>query len=138
MSRFLASRIARLEAKRKANEPPPRLIAYSLDGEPLWRIEESADGILRFVPRFTSEEFAERCRNQQADLMNRLAAYEADLTESEEGTVEHGRDTGPSKTGYDGELAPLFGDVTIVSPLSRRGELRGGTSNVDGAILGSL
>ena len=98
MSRFLASRIARLEAKRKANEPPPRLIGYSLDGSPLWRIEESADGVLRFVPRYTNEEFAERCRNQQADLMKRLAAYEAELSESEEGTSNEKR-TSPIETG---------------------------------------
>lgn len=106
MSRFLASRIARLEAKRKANEPPPRLIGYSLDGTPMWNVEEGADGVLRFVPRYTPEEFAERCRNQQADLMKRLAAYEAELIENEDGTVEHGKDTSPASGGFNDQLAP--------------------------------
>ncbi|WP_054304482.1 hypothetical protein [Gemmobacter sp. LW-1] len=98
MSRFLASRIARLEAKRKANEPPPRLIGYSLDGTPMWNVEEGADGVLRFVPRFTNEQFAARCALQQRDLMNRLAAYEAELSESEEGTSNE-KHTSPNETG---------------------------------------
>jgi len=136
VSRFLASRIARLEAKRKANEPPPRLIGYSLDGTPMWRVEEGADGVLRFVPRFTHDEFAARCALQQRDLMKRLAAYEAELSESEEGTVEHGKDTGPNKAGYDGELAPLLPGQTKrrrfieingveIDTFARRNELNG-------------
>ncbi|MFP1644224.1 hypothetical protein [Pontitalea aquivivens] len=102
----IKARLKRLEKKVAATEAPPRLIGYSLDGTPMWNVEEGADGILRFVPRYTNQEFGERCRNQQADLMKRLAAYEAELTESEEGTVEHGKDTSPASVGFNDQLAP--------------------------------
>lgn len=70
MSRILASRIAKLEAKRKANEVPMRELG-SFASKPLWRVEES-DGVLRGVPLFTSDEYADFARKQQSALLAEL------------------------------------------------------------------
>lgn len=100
----IKARLKRLEKKIAANEPPPRLIGYSLDGTPMWNVEEGSDGVLRFVPRYTSEDFQRKALDQQSRLMQELAEYDALL--NEEGTVEHGKDTSPAYVGFNDQLAP--------------------------------
>lgn len=108
----LQRRIAALEKKRlaAADDRILGIIDYcDSQGFPEWdgvhRKGQQVIGVIGGI-RIPPEEFAERCRNQQADLMNRLAAYEAELTESEEGTVQHGKDTSPASVGFNDQLAP--------------------------------
>lgn len=91
MSR-LASRIAALEAKRKANERPE--FEYGIfAGQPLYTTEER-DGVVYCLPLHTTEIFAEMALRQQSELMTRLTEYDAaiDAEETDEATVSVGAD----------------------------------------------
>ena len=90
MSRLL-SRIAKLEAKRKANEQPE--FEYGIfAGQPLYTTEER-DGVVCCLPLHTTEEFAAMAFRQQSELMTRLTEYDAAVdAEESEATVVVGAD----------------------------------------------
>lgn len=96
MSR-LASRIAALEAKRKANEQPE--FEYGIfAGQPIWREEERGE-VVHFMPLHTTEEFAAMALRQQSDLMTRLTEYDAAIDAEEV-------DETPVAVGADDQIAP--------------------------------
>ena len=96
MSR-LASRIAALEAKRKANEQPE--FEYGIfAGQPLYTTDER-DGVLYCLPLHTTEEFAAMALRQQSDLMTRLTEYDAAIDAEEV-------DERPVAVGADDQIAP--------------------------------
>ncbi|GAB1362403.1 hypothetical protein MASR1M32_16390 [Rhodobacter sp.] len=101
MSRVIASRIARLEAKRRANEPPMREIGV-FAGKPIWKTEER-NGVMHFVPIMSDEEYVIFARDQQKRLTEQCAAYDAMLNE---GMVEDDKATTPAHTGFKDQLAP--------------------------------
>ncbi|OCX66153.1 hypothetical protein BFP70_08620 [Thioclava sp. SK-1] len=67
----LKTRIERLEAKHKVGA---KILGISMDGTPMWR-EVMRDGVLHCLPRYEHDEWAERCRMQQADLQQALRGY---------------------------------------------------------------
>jgi hypothetical protein len=71
MSRAIAARIERLEATKRV---APKVIGMSVDGTPMWR-EVMRDGVLHCLPRYEHEEWAERCRHQQAELQEQLRGF---------------------------------------------------------------
>ena len=79
MTRNLAARIDRLEAAKRV---APKVLGISVDGTPMWR-EVMRDGVLHCLPRFEHDEWAERCRTQQADLQQALRGYAALLGEED-------------------------------------------------------
>lgn len=75
----LKARIERLEAKHRV---PPKVLGVSVDGTPLWR-EVMRDGVLHCLPRYEHDEWAERCRTQQAELQEQLRGFAALLGEDD-------------------------------------------------------
>ena len=98
----LHRRLAALEKKRKANEPPMREVGM-FAGKPVFKTEER-DGVVYCLPLYSDDEYSELCRLQQKRLFEKLAEYAAQLDEGEQG----GRDTGPHSVGKTSdELPPL-------------------------------
>ena len=60
----LKARIERLQAKQNV---AAKVLGVSVDGTPMWR-EVMRDGVLHCLPRYEHDEWAERCRTQQAEL----------------------------------------------------------------------
>lgn len=79
MSRLLAARVAKLEAAKRV---VAKVLGVSVDGTPMWR-EVMRDGVLHCLPRYEHDEWAERCRLQQADLQQALRGYAALLGEED-------------------------------------------------------
>jgi hypothetical protein len=94
MSRNLAARIDRLEAAKRV---AVKVLGISVDGTPMWR-EVMRDGVLHCLPRYEHEEWAERCRTQQAELQEQLRGFAALLGEE---------DPKAEAPGIVGTLAPL-------------------------------
>lgn len=95
MTRNLAARIDRLEAAKRVVR---KVLGISVDGTPMWR-EVMRDGVLHCLPRYEHDEWAERCRHQQAELQEQLRGFATLL--GEEDTPE-----APAIVGND-RLAPL-------------------------------
>lgn len=68
----IKARLKRLEKKVAASEPPMREIGV-FAGRPLWKIKEEPDGVHRFVPIMTNEEYAAMVYEQQCSLLAELA-----------------------------------------------------------------
>jgi hypothetical protein len=96
MSRLLAARVAKLEAAKRV---VPKVLGVSVDGKPMWR-EVMRDGVLHCLPRYEHDEWAERCRHQQAELQDQLREFAALLGE------EDPQAEAPAIVGND-RLAPL-------------------------------
>lgn len=98
MTRNLAARIDRLEAGKRV---AVKVLGVSVDGTPMWR-EVMRDGVLHCLPRYEHDEWAERCRHQQAELQEQLRGFAALL--GEEDTPD-----APANVGNVGNerLAPL-------------------------------
>lgn len=79
MSRLLAARVAKLEAAKRV---APKVLGISVDGTPMWR-EVMRDGVLHCLPRYEHDEWAERCRNQQAELQEQLRGFAVLLGEED-------------------------------------------------------
>ncbi|WP_143542827.1 hypothetical protein [Cereibacter azotoformans] len=91
----LKARIERLQAKQNV---AAKVLGVSVDGTPMWR-EVMRDGVLHCLPRYEHDEWAERCRHQQAELQEQLRGFAALL--GEEDTPD-----APAIVGND-RLAPL-------------------------------
>lgn len=96
MTRNLAARIDRLEAAKRV---AVKVLGISVDGTPMWR-EVMRDGVLHCLPRYEHDEWAERCRMQQAELQEQLRRFAALLGE------EDPQAEAPAIVGND-RLAPL-------------------------------
>ena len=94
MTRNLAARIDRLEAAKRV---AVKVLGISVDGTPMWR-EVMRDGVLHCLPRYEHDEWAERCRTQQAELQEQLRGFAALLGEE---------DTQAEVPAIVGTLAPL-------------------------------
>ena len=79
MTRNLAARIDRLEAAKRV---AVKVLGISVDGTPMWR-EVMRDGVLHCLPRYEHDEWAERCRHQQAELQEQLRGFAALLGEED-------------------------------------------------------
>ncbi len=79
MTRNLAARIDRLEAAKRV---AVKVLGVSVDGTPMWR-EVMRDGVLHCLPRYEHDEWAERCRYQQAELQEQLRGFAALLGEED-------------------------------------------------------
>ena len=79
MTRNLAARIDRLEAAKRI---APKVLGISVDGTQMWR-EVMRDGVLHCLPRYEHDEWAERCRYQQAELQEQLRGFAALLGEED-------------------------------------------------------
>lgn len=79
MTRNLAARIERLEAAKRV---AVKVLGISVDGTPMWR-EVMRDGVLHCLPRYEHDEWAERCRHQQAELQEQLRGFAALLGEED-------------------------------------------------------
>lgn len=79
MTRNLAARIDRLEAAKRV---AVKVLGVSVDGTPMWR-EVMRDGVLHCLPRYEHDEWAERCRTQQAELQEQLRGFAALLGEED-------------------------------------------------------
>ncbi|WP_349035754.1 hypothetical protein [Pseudotabrizicola sp. 4114] len=95
MTRNLAARIDRLEAAKRV---AVKVLGVSVDGTPMWR-EVMRDGVLHCLPRYEHDEWAERCRTQQAELQEQLRGFAALLGEDPQAEA-------PAIVGND-RLAPL-------------------------------
>lgn len=100
MSRFLASRIARIEAKRKANETPKIICVI---GGPYSQMIEDPSNPGHLIWPEPPGGIAKFARDQQDRLLRECAAYDAMLNE---GTVEDSKDTTPEHAGFKDQLAP--------------------------------
>jgi hypothetical protein len=80
MSRLLAARVAKLEAAKRV---VPKVLGVSVDGTQMWR-EVMRDGVLHCLPRYEHDEWAERCRYQQAELQEQLRGFAALLGDTED------------------------------------------------------
>lgn len=109
----LHRRLAALEKKRRAASAEDNKILGIIDYRDSQGFTEwdgvhkpgvQVIGVIRGI-RIPPEEWPERCRAQQKKLLEDLVAYEADL-ESEERSVEHGKDTSPASVGFTDQLAP--------------------------------
>lgn len=98
MTRNLAARIDRLEAAKRV---VPKVLGISVDGTPMWR-EVMRDGVLHCLPRYEHDEWAERCRYQQAELQEQLRGFAALLGEED----PQAEAQAPGIVGND-RLAPL-------------------------------
>jgi hypothetical protein len=96
MTRNLAARIDRLEAAKRV---AVKVLGVSVDGTPMWR-EVMRDGVLHCLPRYEHDEWAERCRHQQAELQEQLCGFAALLGDDEP------QAEAPGIVGND-RLAPL-------------------------------
>jgi len=94
---LLKSRVAKLEAAKRV---PARVLGMSVDGTPMWR-KVMRDGVLHCLPRYEHDEWAERCRKQQAELQEQLRGFAALLGEAEAAQAE-----APAIVGNE-RLAPL-------------------------------
>lgn len=75
----LKARIERLQAKQSV---AAKVLGVSVDGTPMWR-EVMRDGVLHCLPRYEHDEWAERCRQQQAELQEQLRGFAVLLGEAE-------------------------------------------------------
>ena len=75
----LKARIERLQAKQNV---AAKVLGVSVDGTPMWR-EVMRDGVLHCLPRYEHDEWAERCRTQQAELQEQLRGFAALLGEDD-------------------------------------------------------
>ena len=91
----LKARIERLQAKQRV---ALKVLGVSVDGTPMWR-EVMRDGVLHCLPRYEHDEWAERCRHQQAELQDQLRGFAALLGEEDTPAA-------PAIVGND-RLAPL-------------------------------
>ena len=100
MSRALASRIAKLEA-RKAKAVPREICVI---GTRFPDRVELIDGVYHIRPYFTEETYAEFARNQQSRLLAELAEFADQLNEGEDSDAR-------------AESLPIVGKVTERAPL---------------------
>lgn len=103
MSRFLASRIARLEAKRRANDLPKVICVV---GGPYMQTVEDHANPGQFIWPEPPGGFPAFALAQQTRLLRELADYNAELDQAEGNA--NGKNTSPKNSGGDGELAPLL------------------------------
>jgi len=81
----LKARIERLQAKQNV---AAKVLGVSVDGTPMWR-EVMRDGVLHCLPRYEHDEWAERCRHQQAELQEQLRGFAALLGEEDPQAEAH-------------------------------------------------
>jgi hypothetical protein len=94
----LKARIERLQAKQNV---AAKVLGVSVDGAPMWH-EVMRDGVLQCLPRYEHEEWAERCRTQQADLQQALRGY-ATLLNDEDPQAEAPAIVGTPETRPEGK-----------------------------------
>ncbi|WP_395542194.1 hypothetical protein [Neotabrizicola sp. sgz301269] len=100
MSRILASRIAKLEAKRKMNDLPK--VICVVGGPYMQMIEDPANPGHLIWPEPPGG-FEIYARNQQSKLLRDLIDYDAQI--DDEGNT-NGKDTSPAPAGFTDQLAP--------------------------------
>ncbi|CAM3534270.1 hypothetical protein PANO111632_20975 [Paracoccus nototheniae] len=99
MNRILASRIAKLEA-RKAKTQTARRTIYQIGTRFPDRVEV-IDGVCHIRPHFTQEGFAEFAKQQQASLLAKLAEYAEILGDDDDAPPPYvGTERAPVSPGH--------------------------------------